>query len=108
MNVTRVEDLDLSLGHVLQAVLDDGSTRLMRDLPQMFCLSHVWLDIASGRVVSLVWLRPAGRSKGPYPMTFRHIDGERDAAFNGAKVVTLLQADGSPFPDRRRKAVATI
>lgn len=83
---------DMSLGDVYLVEFEDGSSRSMRRVVQNKRADHVWLEVATGRLVIQAWRVVQGQ-KGPRPTRFKNPD--LSPAFDGAWVAIMHLASES-------------
>lgn len=84
------DDIDTNCGLLYRVSLDDGSTRLMRNLRRMFRVRHAWFDIDTQMIVGLVWLAKPGKA-GPTRVRFSDLSYEETTPAFGGAIVTKME-----------------
>lgn len=80
--------LDVNKGLIYNVEFDDGSTRRMRKLVEMFRLCHAWVDLSTSDVVTMSWLIVPGKSS-PKLVRFSNPEADFTPAFGGAFIKTM-------------------
>jgi hypothetical protein len=87
---------EIHLGDTYRVEFADGALRLMRRVVQNIRVDHVWLEVATNRLVIESWLWISGSKESTRTTCFRNPD--LSPAFEGELVERMVLANHEPCP----------